>query len=382
MALVVRYFSTSSAGAGDGTSWADRAALFTTGNWSSVITGFDFSGSDSMECRIEGGLTYTCSQSLATGLFSNAPTVANPLMLHGCDSSGNKLSPPDPDWVSAQPAFTDTSLPTIDSTTNITQVNLTTCQLRLTKHTASGRNGAVILALLMDWGVVSNSTSNSSAGAVASVLVSNSVLSCSGSSYGAVASQVNAIPMDNVRVEGVAGSSGNRDGVAFSGTTARNVLSRLTVVGNGGRGIAYTGSNAGVTLFLNDCTVVGNAGDQVQFPNTASQTNICVARRCLITGGGAYGINPGANTNLLVSQCRLRDNTSGNLGTFGNYPTDLNNYTTDSDDATEYVNAAGGDYRIKYGSAIWGMGFGAGDEPAPAGGANRAALGSGLSSLG
>ena len=36
MSLITRYFSTAS-GAGDGTTWADRAALFAAGAWSSVI---------------------------------------------------------------------------------------------------------------------------------------------------------------------------------------------------------------------------------------------------------------------------------------------------------------------------------------------------------
>ncbi len=64
---------------------------------------------------------------------------------------------------------------------------------------------------------------------------------------------------------------------------------------------------------------------------------------------------------------RLRDNgTSGNFTGTGNWPTTENsvNYTTDSDDATELVNVAGGDYRIKNTATIWGMGFGVSEQPA------------------
>lgn len=366
MALTVRYFSTTGAGAADGTTWADRAALFSTGNWSTVITGFDFS-TNAMEARIEGGLTYTCGQTLASGLFTNAPTVVNPLILHGCDNAGARLAIPDPDWVSAMPAFTDTTLPVINSTTNVS-MNLATCALRLIKFTSSGRNGGTVIAgQSLDWCVVANSTSNASASAMSLsglTWASNSVFSCSGSSYSAVAIVAGG-HLVNVRVVGNAGSSGNRDGIATA-TTGNRIIARTTIVSNGGRGLAYTGSNAGVTLQVSQCVFAGNAGDQIVMPNTASQTAVSTIERSMLTGGGAYGINPGgANTNLLVTGCRLRDNTSGNFGTFGNYPTDLDNYTTDSDDATEYVDASGGDYRIKYGSAIWGKGYGVADQPAP-----------------
>src|SRR5690606_38306544 len=123
--------------AGDetGSSWANRATLFSEGNWSTVITGFDFSGSDSLKCLIGPG-TYTCSQALASGLFANAPTAANPLILHGCDGSGVALTPSNPGWVSAQPVDWDSGLPLIATSTNTTVSNLANSVLRLLKITA------------------------------------------------------------------------------------------------------------------------------------------------------------------------------------------------------------------------------------------------------
>ncbi len=366
MALVVRYFSTTGAGAADGTTWADRAALFSAGNWSTVITGHDFSA-DTLLAAIGPG-TYACSQSLTTAVITTDPIVAHPLILHGCDSSGVLLAPPDPDWVSAQAPFSDSTLPLIETTTNITTVNLANCFVRLMKFTASGRNGVAMQPASMAWCVVTNSTANTSAGAMGTGTVFDSVLSCTGSSYSAVAAPTNNHNYHNVRIIGVAGSSGNRDGIVFAGTTARTVFSRVTAVGMGGRPWAYTGTNAAVNVEIVSCVFAGATGDLIQFPNTASQTTVSWIQRCMLTGGGAFGINPGGtNTNLLIAGNRLRDNTSGNFGTTGDYPTTTTNYTTDSDDATEYVNAGSGDYRIKYGSAIWGQGYGAGDEPAPSG---------------
>jgi hypothetical protein len=75
-----------------------------------------------------------------------------------------------------------------------------------------------------------------------------------------------------------------------------------------------------------------------------------------------------------VSDCRIRDTVSGAFDGMGNYPDSFGNDTTeagadaDARDAAELVDAANGDYRIKYGSAYWGKGLGAGDGPAPASG--------------
>ena len=70
---------------------------------------------------------------------------------------------------------------------------------------------------------------------------------------------------------------------------------------------------------------------------------------------------------------RLRDNGAGgtvNFSGLDDYPDTINNYTTDSADAVEYVSTgANGDFRIKNtASLVWGKGFGAGDQPASGGG--------------
>ena len=145
MSIIVRYFSTSSAGAGDGTSWANRAALFTGGAWSTVITGFAFNGSDSMEARVGPG-TYSITVALASGSFANPPTVTNPLIIHGADSSGNLLSPPDPDWTSNMADWDASSLPILDTSSNINTLNLAACYPRLLKFTASNSTTAFLRA--------------------------------------------------------------------------------------------------------------------------------------------------------------------------------------------------------------------------------------------
>lgn len=374
MALIERYFAVSASGSGDGSSVANAAALFDgSGNWSSVITGFDFSA-NGLRCRILPG-AYTCAQSLAVAVTDPDPTAANPLILHGADADGDLLTPPDPNWNSCQPAF-DTAAgwdssdwPVIATTGNIATITLAHCFLRLLKFTATGRTGGGVITTSggMDWVSVVTSSSNTSAAAatLGFGVIQNCVLACTGSTYSTVLGCAGGDCISNVRIVG-GGSSGDCYGVKYAGTTAAAPFSRLTIVGNYGVGFGYTGTSIGVTVRLWRCVIAGNTGSGVLFPDTAAQTARSYIDSCIITGNGAYGIDPGGtNTNLVVTNCRLRDNTSGNFGTFGNYPTDLDNNVTDSDDASEYVDAANGDYRIKASATIWGKGYGVADEAQP-----------------
>lgn len=367
MAITTRFFSTTGAGAADGTSWNDRAALFSAGNWSTVITGFDFSGSDTLRALIGPG-TYTCSQALASGLFSNAPTVANPLILHACDSSGNLLSPSNPDWTSDTAVDWDSTLPVIATTTNISTINLANSFARLIKFTASGATSAAPLAAAaaMDWIVLEHSGSNTGAhGATASVVkLSNAYITMTGSSYrAAVLWSTNSLY--NVRGKGVTGSSGNRHGVEFTGSTGPGPLTQCVFYGFGGDGVGTSSATAGHLMILQRCVLANNAGSGVVGNGTASQTNFHKIDRCMITGNGAYGIDAQSAARIIACGNRLRDNTTADFNGFGNYPTDMN-YTTDSDDSTEYMDASNGDFRIKNSATIWGQGYGVSDQPASA----------------
>lgn len=365
MAIVTRYFSTSSAGAADGTTWADRAVLFTGGAWSSVITAFDFSGSDSLQCMIGPG-THTITATLSSGSFSTAaPTAANPILLFGCDSSGVLLVPPDLDWVSAQAPWDDSALAVLDTTTNIATVNLNNALFYQLKLTASGRNGAIVSgSTYLNWCVVANSTANTAAIASSATFVYACVCSCTGSSYSSVIAT--AASVGRTRVTGAAGSSGNRHGINGTGTTM-DVID-TTIIGCGGDGINISSGSTAASYRVRGCTIANISGTGFKTNSTASQTTPNEVHCCMITGCGAYAVDGQSAGRIYVSDCRFRDNTSGNLTGMGNYPTDINNYTTDSDDATEYVNTGSNDYRIKNTAGIWGSGYGAGDQPSSGGG--------------
>jgi hypothetical protein len=375
MAVVTRYFSTTGAGAADGTTWADRAALFSGGNWSSVITGFNFSSSDSLVCLIGPG-SYTCSQSLASGLFSNAPTINNSLYLYGADSSGNELEPPDPDWTSDQADWDTSGMPSIDTTTNIGTTALLQTYLKMLKFTASGRTagGGVISSVRQaSWCVIENSSSNTATQSLAvpgNSIASNCIIKTTGASYACGVTLVNGSVMSNCRVVGVAGSSGTRHGIQLSVTSSGlAVISRCTSINNGGCGFALISANANPSFSLINCVLANNGSDGCQHTSTTATNAPSQIQSCMITGNGGWGIN--ANSNLLyIESNRLRDNTSGNVTGMLNFP-NTNNFTTDSDDATEYVNSGSGDYRIKVTAAIWGEGYGVSDEPAAGGAASN-----------
>lgn len=371
MANLVRYFSTSSAGAGDGTSWADRAALLSSGNWSSTLTSLDFT-SDSYTIMVGPG-TYSLSQAWGTGLFANPPTAANPIIFAGCDSSGVILSPPDSDWCAAQPAWDDSNMPVIATTTNIATFNNSAMVgLYMLKFTSSGRNGAVIASCMYtNWVIIEQSASNTSATAMAfpTRAASNMVIKMTGSSY-QYGLAAGAQLIDNVRIEGnSSASSGDRHGFVFNGTTntSPGVFQRIVSINNPGAGFHDAGSNAANTCHLRNCLFDGNTGNGVTFASTASPTSTRTIYGLVATNNGGYGIDAGASLTV-IQRSRLRNNTSGNTTGFGNYPTDLRNETGAGSDSDEYVNKASGDYRIKNTAAIWGQGYGAGDEPAAGGG--------------
>lgn len=365
MALVDRYFSTTSAGAADGTTWADRAALIVTGAFNTIITGFNFAGSDSLRCRVGPG-TYTL-----TAALSVSPTAANTLIFHGCDSSGNLLIVPDFAWRSNQLEWSTASLPVIATTTNISAINTANTTSRLLRFTASGRNSAMFANGLVDWCFVENSTANASAAAVSGIeKITNSVIIMTGSSYAFGLLVGSSQTAHNVRVVGVTGSSGNRDGIIVAGTTSLDSVIECTSIKHGGRGLASTSTNVNQRHQILRNTIAQNGGDGIQLASTASQVQTNLIEGNTVTGNGGYGINTQSAANALATRNRVDRNTSGNFNGFGNYPTDMDNYTTASTDAAEYVDAANGDFRIKNTAATWGMGFGPSDQPSSGGGSS------------
>lgn len=370
MAIITKYFSTAteiSASAPSsnlsGDNWDNRAPLFDGSNtWSSVITDFDFSGSNSLLCLIGPG-TYTCAETLDGTAITTDPTSANQLTLHGCDSSGNQLSPPDPTWISCKPSWSSSSLPVIATSGNIRTIgNVPTINARLIYFSATGRGGDVLWGPgAVDWCYVKNSASGGTC--CSGGRITNCVLECSNANFDRICYVLN--PIANCRLIGNASAtSGGRRGIDINSTSQTSSIQNCTIVNCAVAGIEFTANSSAYVNVISRCTIVG-CGDGIKLNSTANGSVIPITN-CMIVGNSGCGVNTQLNGRAWVSGCRFRDNISGPVSAYGNLPDTFDNLTTDSDDATEFVDAANGDYRIKATSAIWGKGYGAGDEiPTP-----------------
>lgn len=360
-AIVTRYFSTTAAGDADGTSWANRAALFDgVGVWTNIVDGFDFSGSDSLLCYIGPG-TYTCTETLAAANFANPPTSLNPLIFHGCDASGTPLMPPDPNWVSAQPAWDDSALPVIETTANIATVNGALKSAILIKFTASGRTSSYVIQDIpfMNWCVISNSTSSTGTAGVLSSLLANSVVECSGTSYNYIVSLISsAQPATNTRIIGSGtATDGNRNGIQNGSTGG---ATGCAIIGCEGAGIAQVSASISQTAFYQRNTIV-DCGVGILLDDTGGQSAYFSIQNCYIANSATYGIDVNAVANALIIDSRVRDSGTADFNATANYPITFNNYTMDGAD-TEFADYAGGDYRISASSSLWGQRYGAGDQ--------------------
>lgn len=357
MAVVTRYFSTASAGAGDGTSWANRAALFSGGIWSSIITGFAFNGSDSLEARIGPG-TYNSGQTLTAGLFANAPTSLNPLILRACNSSGINWIPPNPGWVSAQPTWDTTDMPIIicGATTTFQSINLTNAVIYglSFRPGPSGQFAVCTSAGQYWWCYYLINTGGNSGAASFGVFFNCSIL-----------------------ITGNIGSGGS-GGLECAG--AFNTRCETTNAGNSGPGMVVQSGS------LTNCTSIGwlNPFRQANSFNNQSiglTNSTGIARAAAGTEGLRHATTSATVKSRiaksLISEAVTGVNSSGsaNVEIFGvafnnvttpiGYATNmLTDYITLNESLTDlFVNPAGGDYRVKATSTLWGKGYGAGDQP-------------------
>lgn len=373
MAIVVRYFSTTGAGAEDGTTWADRAAFFSGGVYSTIITGFNFAGSDSLEVRLGPG-TYSCGNVTFTGsLFANPPRPANPLTIHGCDTTGNRIVPAL--WNCCQGPLPVTDYPLWDFGTGA--LNIQNIILRCLSLLNNSTSPTINASGTLNFG---NGTSaeyclfKNTGGQAAGFGTTATAHSChfitEATNYNSVVAG-GGINVQNCRIQGnPLATTGTRRGLegSVSGilkpapsnciidcpTSA--VVNVSSIAGNGLAVVGYT---------IVNCATVSEAA--INAPNANSGAaptshNVVYAKNCFVANCGV-GINT-QNTAARIFENRLRNTT--------NYTVPVNsiiagNYEAAGTDADEFVDAANGDYRIKSTSIYWGKGIGAGDEPASGG---------------
>jgi hypothetical protein len=362
VAIVVRYFSTSAAGAGDGTTWADRALFISGGAFSTILTAFDFNSADTLECRLGPG-TYTFPATLQASVFSvNAPRPDFPLVIHGCDSNGDRIVP-DNEWHCAQGTFDSSAFPLLECGSSF-QINLGNLCLRCVSFQGS-INNTVANTIGGSWyDFVVGTNTRSAAGEVINVdvgsVVTNSYLYHTNSTHGRIVR--NNGSLTNVRLKGnPSATSGERAGIGTIATglwhNCRGPVCIIDCVGGGVlAAVGYVISN---TTIYNCGTAVSQTTTTGQATNGTLKLN---ATRNFIanctTGFSASG--PAA----FVANNRIRATTA--LSVPANSHT-FNNETASGSDSDEFVDSANGDFRIKKTSVYWGNGYGAGDEPSSGG---------------
>lgn len=371
MAIVTRYFSTSSAGAGDGTSWADRAALIVSSQWSSIIRSFNFSGSDSLIALVGPG-TYVCNQSLADAAFTNPPRLGKTLTIAACDSSGNQIGPVDPNWSAAQPIWDLTNIPRIEVAANIRIANQSWTHFRnlhFLNPSTNNNTGGVTGGGYFSWCVIENNQSGASASGVAATSAgsyTNCAVKVTGSTFDyAVDIATTSTSFNNVRIEtNASASSGNRAAFKKRGNAPQQ-LNRVVIYGAPLIGFDHQNDGTVSYLWLQNCIAYGCGTAGARQAATTTLTRLCNYDSCIFVNNGTYGVDTGGD-NVVLTNSRLRDNGTADRSNT-NIPL-VDCVTSAGVDADEFVDAASGDLRIKNTSSLWGKGIGAGDEPPPTGG--------------
>lgn len=379
MAITTLYFGVSDNGAADGSSWANRAALFTGGAWSTLITGFNFtSGGNSLRCIVEAG-THTITAGLGTASFtSGTPTVADPLYFVAANADGTGIwEPPDPDWCSAMPAWDDSGMPVFASTTNINMVNVSTnVYLYGIKFTSSGATSQPTTGTAnYNWVIVENSTNNVNAGGI-SISQNNNVqcvvIRMTGTAYNYGFNRgLNAILQANIRIEGnISATSGNRGGI-YNNNNESWGLAKCVSINHVGGGFVSGSTGTAATLRAVNCIAYGNSGPGFANPSVTGTGNQTL-ERCIAVNNGTYGVNTTTSAPMLITGCRFRNNSTADINGTGDHPVDLYNDTSAGNDSDEFVNVSGAvstwDLRIKNTSSKWGKGYGVADQPASGGG--------------
>lgn len=360
-AVVTRYFSTTGAGAGNGTSWADRAALFQSGAWSSIISGFNFT-SDSLRCLVGPG-EYTCGQSLTSSITGTPdPSSTYPLLFQACDSSGVPyiVSPPFVGWTPDKPITDTTGMPTITFGVNAAFITLQFCDFSGFYLRATNRISGVAFQNVGTFCSILENAGSGAAAGCSSGWHSNTILRCSGSIYDYVLAQAYALGQ-RLRIEGNPNASGGRGIVTTA--AAYNRLVDYCVTGNVSGGIVQTSTSVSAGMELLRVMVINNPGDGIVWPASAVAA-LTLHVGSVVTGNGGYGINLNGSAGAHNwNHVRVRDNVSGNFSAAHPRPVhmlyDADPFATKADaDAAEYMDASAGDFRIKASAAIASMGFG------------------------
>lgn len=373
------YFGQSSAGTADGSSWANRAAFLAGGAINTLITSRDYGTDGPLTAYVEGdGAEYSVTSSVDLGTATGYD-VDNYCLLHGCDSSGNPLSPGNPGWTSAQPssAMGYENFPKITAGTTSLAIDLGVGAIRCfqTKNSLTSY-GSILRASNYDWmRHEQNFSHNSAAGYGTHDAYYNSVTNCAFDFYGTdgawgISFGTNNTGMvSNVRAVGHNGRIKGVVNIGVYDTSQPGCWQRLTGINCdtgcsiGGQRNIYAAQVKNCTFI--DCTIGVHVNGDGSTGHQTTRSTVRVSD-CLFSGCGE-DIRYTEDTvhqvklTLLATNNRHKDTITARLAGDWLETFEEGAYTTAATDADEFV--GGGDYRIGKQALTHGMGFGVADQP-------------------
>lgn len=370
MAVVDYWFSDVGAGTESGTSWANRAPLVVSGGWNPIISTFNMA-SDSLRARIEGPKTYTFTTALAS--LTNMG-VGRGLILAGCDSSGDLLPIPW-GWDAAAGEWDHSNIPYLRSAGTNRVITPQVYSAQMIGFESAGAIGFPNSPASVTFALFCRVLMKSGTGISTYGLQVRRAFGCLGKVDGATqwaalfALEAGAgNDVRNCRFEAPVGSAGNRRLImSLGGGGARINVQNCVCIG-GNEGIWWdtgspNGGNQGIianNVIYSPGAAAGGNGIMLE-DSVAAATELLCANNVVV--GYVNGINGNGGPSAVVNN-RCRDNTTAQIVAPAAGAPYFENITDAGTDADEFVNAAGGDFRIKNSCSWVDRGIGVSREPA------------------
>ncbi len=337
MALTNRYVTDSGAGAADGTSLANAMSFSRFIDY--MVTGGSYTataGDVFLLCGISQSRTTT------TDAFVNGGNATSPVVIRGCDSSGNTAYA---GRTNGNGPLVTTNFPTITYTTG--RLNITGTFIIVESLNITSAASAATLTNGTDSAIrscrVTNSSTNASAVGINSAVARGVVFDCdvelTGGSGGGHA--VNA-GNNSVRIIGNRIKGGPAIGVLANFSS---IIIANTIFASTGIGISMSSTTGAPTILFN--TIVGGGSDGINIitGNTVLQ---CIVGN-MITDNTGDGIDMVSTSNAaFAAYNRTRDNANGyaNAGDWLT-ATKYGDVTTDTGGAsTDYTDSGANDYSL------------------------------------
>lgn len=296
-----------------------------------------------MNVKADG--TYTAAGDLT---FAGVGTIANPIIWRGYlttigDGAQGRSA--------TTGALVTTNMPRIDFADAARELTISGNYNIFQDIRVTGISSPTVLVTVSGAGAgvencsITNTSTGGSAAALSITSATGFATNCDllqdGASGGAPAINCGTTGIiDRCRMKSVSGNG-------FLSAAGSPMLMDCVIYGCGAQAVRITSTGASAHFLISGCTIYGNAGTGVSF--VAGYTAIARILNCHITDNGGWGIHDnGATAAIVVSNCRFRDNTSGNISIDAEWSDAAHgSVTTDTGGAaTDYADVANTDFRL------------------------------------